>query len=163
MIRLSAKDNCSSAPAGSLAKKRRPQDDRWLELRNSGLCFATSIFGAPSHYFRTAFLDRARPDVGDSGISFTDAARHPGKSGRQARKSNCGAVPRRSATSDKVCYVNLREGRVLEPTTGDSSLTPRWYDGLLASPDVQGALARRLMGDRNLDSAAKSASNPPDN
>jgi len=52
-------------------------------------------------------------------ISFTDAARHPGKSGRQARKSNSGAVPRRGATSDKVCYVNLQgpsENRNLPPT-----------------------------------------------
>ena len=106
---------------------------------------------------------RASGRAEDRGISFTDGAGHPGKSGRQVCKSNSEAVARRSATSDKVCYVNLREGRVLEPTTGDSSLTPRWYDGLLASPDVQGALARRLMGDRNLDSAAKSASNPPDN
>jgi hypothetical protein len=41
------------------------------------------------------------------GISFTDAVRHLGKSCRQACKSNSVAVPRRSATSDKVCYVNL--------------------------------------------------------
>jgi hypothetical protein len=58
-------------------------------------------------------------------ISFTDVARHPGKSGRQAWKSNCGAVARRSATSDKVCYVNLSEEPIFESATGDSFFTPR--------------------------------------
>ena len=103
---LSAKDNCRPAAAGSPAKKRRTQGDRWLQLRNSGLCPATSTFGAPSHCIRAGSLDRALSDGDDRGVSLTDVGEISGEERKRGSEIGFWGSSKGGETSDKVCYVN---------------------------------------------------------
>ena len=93
--------NCLVITGNSSGTTKRMQMPALSALRHLRLGRQAPIFARAFSTVR--FLTEAT-----EGISFAEVARHPGKCGGQACKSSCGAVPRRGATSDKVCYVNLR-------------------------------------------------------
>ena len=92
--------NCVVSTGNSAGTTKRIRMPALSALRHLRL-------GRQAPIFARAFSSARFQAGATGGISFTDVERNPGKSDKQACKSNSGAVPRRSATSDKICYVNL--------------------------------------------------------